>query len=264
MDTNTLAEQFRQKGYIELRAFFTRQEAEDILRAIRNAKQCERGLDRLNDAGLVFNHNLYFHNPAIQEFISQKKIIEVLVPIAGPDIWVRWDQLVTKLPGGVEFPWHQDNGYNGLKDEHFQFWVALSESKPENGGLWLAPGSHLRGVLPHRWVGKHKVWQGVVGQEVAISAQPGDAVLFSSLMLHRTKPNQSNIQRLVYVVEYMSAKHYDPHLDPPFFMAAKNGVSAPGFVKTYAGRQNPLNYLKYAPMIAARTKRSAQQRFFPS
>jgi ectoine hydroxylase-related dioxygenase (phytanoyl-CoA dioxygenase family) len=259
MDTQRFAKEFREKGYIELPAFFSRREVDDLLSAMRDAKQCETGRGRLDDEGLIFNHNLYFHNPPIQKFVSQKKIIDVLVPLVGPDIWIRWDQLVTKQPGGVEFPWHQDNGYNGLKNEHYQFWMALSESKPENGGLWLVPGSHKWGLLPHEWVGKHKVWQGKVEEEVAISAEPGDAVLFSSMLLHRTKPNMSNIPRLAYILEYMSTKDYDPELKPPYFMVAKNGVPAAGFANTYAGRQNPLNYLKYARLLPQFAKRMIKQ-----
>lgn len=259
MDSKLFSDEFREKGYVELGAFFSRHEVDGILNAIRSAKQCERGRDRLNDDGLVFNHNLYFHNPEIQKFVSQQKIIDAVGPLAGPDIWIHWDQLVTKEPGGVEFPWHQDNGYNGLKKEHFQFWIALSESKPENGGLWLVPGSHKKGILPHAWVGKHKVFQGAIPEEVPISASAGDAVIFSSLMLHRTKPNVSNITRISYVVEYMSVKHYDPHLTPPYFMVAKNGLSAPSFENTYEGRKNPLARLQYPGFLALRAKRSIRR-----
>ena len=259
MDSKQVAALFREKGYIELRGFFSPQEVESVLRAMRDAKQCERGRGRLNDNGLLFNHDLYFHNPDIQKFISQQKIVDVLVPLAGPDIWIHWDQLVTKQPGGVEFPWHQDNGYNGLKNEHFQFWIALSESKPANGGIWLSPGSHKKGILPHAWVGKHKVYQRKVKNEVAISASAGDALIFSSLLLHRTKPNVSNITRHSYVIEYMSVKHYDPHLTPPYFIVAKNGKSAPRFEKTYEGQRNPFSRFKYPGFMLQDAKSSLRR-----
>ena len=264
MDFQKLAKEFKEKGYLELRGFFTRQECEALLATMGTAQQCERGRGRLNDQGLTFNHNLYYHNPPIQQFITQKKIIDLLTPIAGPDIWIRWDQLVSKKLGGVEFPWHQDNGYNGLKDEHYQFWIALSPSNAENGGLWLVPGSHKNGVAPHIWVGKHKVAQGVdESKEIAISAQTGDAVLFSSLMMHRTKLSTVNIDRHAYVVEYMSAKKYDPYLEAPFFMVSKNGVPSVGFADNYPGRRNPLNHLKYAPSFPQLAKR-AIKRLVPS
>src|SRR5690606_40313037 len=50
------------------------------------------------------------------------------------------------------FQWHQDNAYNGLPVEHFQLWIALTETRNANGTLWLAPGSHKRGQLPHERV----------------------------------------------------------------------------------------------------------------
>ncbi len=261
---NDLCTQFKEKGYLEFRGLFSRAEVDELLDAIKNAKQCETGRGRLDDKGLVFNHNLYFYNSRIQAIVSQKKIVDLLTPLAGPDIWIRWDQLVTKLPGGVEFPWHQDNGYNGLKDEHFQFWIALSESNPENGGLWLSPGSHKNGVVPHKWVGQHKVVECNIEQEVPISATRGDAVLFSSMMMHRTKTNKSDVPRLAYVIEYMSTKDYDPKIKAPFFMVAKNGVSMPGFVDTYPGMESFFNHFKYGQTLIQRAAHKIKQIIHPT
>lgn len=259
MTSATHSEEFKKNGYLELRAFFSPAEVQSILRSVQNAKQCEKGRDRLNDNGLIFNHNLYFHNPDIQKFVSQQKMIDVIKPLAGPDIWIHWDQLVTKQPGGVEFPWHQDNGYNGLKNEHFQFWIALSDSHPENGGLWLSPGSHKKGIRPHAWVGKHKVYQGEIKGELPIYARAGDAIIFSSLLLHRTKPNTTNVMRYAYVVEYMSTKHYDPHLSAPYFMVAKNGVSRPSFENTYEGEKKLFARFQYPGFFAKRVKHSLRK-----
>ena len=98
------------------------------------------------------------------------------------------------------------------------------------------------------------VFNGEVKKEVPISAMPGDAVLFSSLILHRTKPNLSNIPRLAYVIEYMSTETYDPYLEAPYFMIAKGGVPAPGFENNYAARQNVFNRLKYAKDLKTTVK----------
>lgn len=244
MDT-VLNAQFRSDGYIVKRHFFSPEEVARAVNIVTDAQPKGGVKSRLDKIGLTFKENIYYDNPTVQKFISQKKIVDLLAPLIGPDFWVRWDQLVSKAPGGAEFPWHQDNGYNNLKDEHYQLWIALTPSHPENGGLWLIPGSHKKGLLPHRSVDKHKVWSGRVDHEVPIIADPGDVVVFSSLMLHRTTPNTVSYPRHAYVVEYMSNEHFDPFIMPPYFMAAREGKPDPKFVYFYQGRLSPGNAIKY-------------------
>ena len=194
---------------------------------------------------LVFRHRLFFKSEEIQQFISQRRLIDVLTPILGPDLWVRWDQAIYKGPGGGEFPWHQDNAYNRLKDEHLQVWVALTKMDRDRGGLWLQEGSHRYGVVPHEVVGTHLSYPDKLGKAVAIEAEPGDLVLFSSLMLHSTGPNVTQDSRLAYVIEYMSMDSYDPYIRSPYFLAARNGEPHPEFVRFFRGRLSPANQLKY-------------------
>lgn len=243
---------FQVNGYTIMRQFFTAQESEGILAKIRRAQQEIQDRSRLDKNGLEFKHNLYRHSREMQEFVSQQRIVHFLRDIIGPDFWCRWDQTVEKVPGGAEFPWHQDNGYNGLVDGHFQFWVALSPMTPENGGLYLQPGSHRNGKLPHHVQGNHLVCPGDPSKAVFIDAEPGDCVLFSSFMLHATSPNVTNVGRLAYVIEYMSCEHYDPFIPAPYFIVARNGEPAPEFVSSYKGRVNLANQLKYLPMRVGR------------
>jgi hypothetical protein len=192
----------------------------------------------------------------VQDFISQEKIVDVLTRIIGPGCFVRWDQCVRKRPGGVEFPWHQDNAYSRLRDEHFQFWVALTESTRENGGLSLQPAG-ARTRLPHTWVGNHLVCTVQAGEEVFIRAARGDVVVFSSFVLHHTGPNETDADRTTYVVEYMSLDSYDPLLRPPYFVVAADGERSGRFVKTYPGR-SPRNRLSYLPLqVATRLRTGA-------
>jgi ectoine hydroxylase-related dioxygenase (phytanoyl-CoA dioxygenase family) len=193
---------------------------------------------------MVFYSGLFFHSQAIQEFISQPRVVELLVPIIGPDFWVRWDQAVAKHPGADTFAWHQDNGYSLLHDGYYQLWVALSDMTLDNGGLWLDPGSHRR-LLPHRTIGSHRVHDGTPQHPVFVGAQAGDVVVFSSLLLHSTTPNTTQQARWAYVVEYMSIHHFDPGAEPPYLEVARAGKPAPRFVDSFEGRRDPLNRLKY-------------------
>lgn len=185
-----------------------------------------------------FYSNIYFESQGLQRILSEQRLVDLIKAVAGPDIWIRWDQAVAKGSGSGEFPWHQDNGYNSLKVEHFQLWIALSTINDERGGLRLVPGSHKNGVLPHVAVGNHMTYRGPMGEPVSVEAEAGDMILFSSLLLHYTCPNVSPYDRWAYVVEYMSMSHYDPFIHAPYFIVAENGVSKPHFTNTAPGSRS--------------------------
>ncbi len=108
----------------------------------------------------------------------------------------------------------------------------------------IRPGSHKK-RLPHKKVGHEEVYDGIPESPVLIEAKPGDVVVFSSFLLHSTTPNITQKARWAYVLEYMSLNNYDPTLEPPYFVVARNGKSSPEFVESYEGSKNFVNRLKY-------------------
>lgn len=259
-------EEFEEQGFTICRRFFSRDEVAATVRAIEAAQPRDALPSELDKGGLTFKHNIHHGSRYLQGFISQEKVVRFLAPIVGPGIWVRWDQGIAKAQGAPQFPWHQDNGYNRLKQAHFQFWVALSRIDAQTGLLWLQPGSHRLGVLPHRRDGTHQAGPGDIAQAVSVQAEPGDVILFSSLMLHRTDPNVSDAPRLVYVVEYMSLDQIDPYVDPPYFIAARAGRPCGEFVSEQPGMRRARNRLLYAlPLLGRRFPRlSAAWRGMPT
>lgn len=257
-DPDALRAEFDEQGFVVLRGFFSREEVRALEEEVRHARPRKPSL--LNERGLLFRQYLHHNSPFIQEFVSQPKIVELVSLFAGKDFWLRKDQAVFKMPGGVEFPWHQDNGYNGIQDAYVQLWVPLTKMNPDNGGLFLIPRSHKKGILPHVHVGGHVTWRGDDSKEVALVAEPGDLALFSSLLLHRTRPNRTDHERIAYIAEIMSCKHFDPEAKPPFFQLARGGRPQPRFVSTYEGR-NLRNVVRYLGPATARSLRSAWARF---
>lgn len=243
MTQQTLREEFETNGFIVCRGFFSKAEMAMLLADIKEAR-LRYDHDLLTRGSMTFNSSIFFSSEKLQQFIAQQKVIDLLKPLIGPDMWVRWDQAVAKGPGADTFPWHQDNSYSRLLDPHYQFWVALTEMTADNGGLWLQPGSHHQ-TLPHRKLGHETVYDGVPESPVFIAAEPGDVVIFSSFTLHSTTPNITQSDRWAYVIEYMSLEHYDPYIEPPYFVVARDGVSCPEFVETFKGKTNPVNHLKY-------------------
>jgi hypothetical protein len=243
MTGKQLKQEFNDKGYVIFRNFFSKEQMNLLIEDIKEAKT-RNGVSGLNKGGLAFYSSLFFYNQKIQEFIAQPKVVSLLKEIIGPDFWVRWDQAVAKKAGADTFAWHQDNAYSDLHDEYYQLWVALSDMTPDNGGLWLQPGSHKR-HWPHKWVNNHLECKKIPENPVFVEAKAGDIIVFSSLILHSTTPNVTQDPRWAYVIEYMSINHFDPGIEPPYFVVARDGKPKPEFVHYYRGRLNPINQLKY-------------------
>jgi hypothetical protein len=249
------ADEFRDRGYVVARGVFTGDEAAELLAEVQRARvRADVNADGLTRDWMEFRSNLFFSSPALQALASDQRLVDLLAPIAGGDLWVRWDQAVGKKAGAGVFPWHQDNAYNELAVEHFQVWVALTEMTPDNGSLWLDPRpARSRRAHPHHKVGPDMVYLGEVVDPVMVEAAPGDVVVFSSRMLHMTTPNTTDAVRWAYVLEYMRLADVDPFVPGPRFVAARGGRSAPGFVDALGSERSPANVLRYAgPVVRAR------------
>ena len=129
----------------------------------------------LNGNGIGFAGEIFLHSEFVRSILAREDVVGLISAIAGGDLWISMDQAVTKHPGAGIFRWHQDNGYNQLKREHFQLWVALTETRLQNGALKLVPGSHKRGLLPHSFKGVGQMeCDEQVGEHVTVDADAGD------------------------------------------------------------------------------------------
>jgi ectoine hydroxylase-related dioxygenase (phytanoyl-CoA dioxygenase family) len=237
-ETSAVARTFDAQGYVHVPGFFTEDEIGRVRDEIERTGQTLERQSRLNAGSMIFLNNLHRQNQLLQDFVCQDRLVAFLAEVMGPDFWIRWDQCVCKGPGAPEFPWHQDNAYNTLKDPHFQLWIAVSPTTADNGGLWLAPGSHKRGLVPHHKRGTHQVADETPADPVLIEAARGDIVLFSSLMLHYTGPNVSTNHRWAYVVEYMKSEHLDPYVESPYMIVAENGHRVQRMAASFRGSRD--------------------------
>ncbi|MDZ4857434.1 MAG: phytanoyl-CoA dioxygenase family protein [Candidatus Hydrogenedentes bacterium] len=252
---SSLKKEFDERGYVVLRGFFSPEEMEVLLAEVKKAGSQQGREHCLNKDNMVFFGNIARESQVLKDFVTQQRIIDAMRQLAGDDIWIRWDQAVGKYPGGADFPWHQDNAYNKLKDMHFQFWIGLTPMNKQNGGVWLQPGSHKFGLLPHSKVENHLSCDVKPCKEEFIESQPGDVLIFSSLTLHYTTRNYSENERWAWVIEYMSCDFYDPHMRPPYFIASENGKAVQKFADSYKACHDPRARMKY---LGARTRENVR------
>ena len=255
-DVAARASEFRRQGFTLARGFFSKDEAAAMLDDVQHCIRADEKPTALTDAGIIYTGNIFHRRSTIRTHLASQRVVDLLKPIMGGDIWAVMDQAVTKEPGAGVFRWHQDNGYNKLKRQHYQLWIALTETRAQNGALTLAPGSHRRGLLPHKFVGGGQMEvDAPIGETVVIDANVGDVIVFSSLLLHCTGPNQADAARVAYVAEYMPLSDYAWSARPPYFIVAEDGKSNPHYVQTQRGARSITNQLLYlAPRATEQAK----------
>lgn len=247
--------QFEQDGFVVARRMFSGDEMQAFIAECYSFEGRTQGPDPNDEGQMRFYNQLFRKSGLIRRFVTQQSLIDFLVPITGPDLWMRWDQAVAKGPGSGVFNWHTDAGYNMLPQPHFEVWIALSESRKDNGGLCVIPGSHRGGYgHRHRRIGNHMVADGHEGFDaldsgrLVIEADPGDVILFSSTLLHKTYENTTTRARWAYVGEFMKLTDYDPSSRPPYFVVARDGRSACEFVESLPGARDPAQILRTLPL----------------
>lgn len=135
----------------------------------------------------------------------------VAAPVLGASLCFVREQVVTKAPhSDGEVPWHQDAGYARIDAPFLTFFVALEDIDTRNGGLWLAVGSHRRGLVDHVPAGYLRTVASPVDEPtVAVPLRRGDAVVFSSLTLHRSGGNATDGIRRAWMVQVAATSAVD-------------------------------------------------------
>jgi len=123
-----------------------------------------------------------------------------------------WGHMIRKAPGGRAAAWHQDHAYWQPEFDYCALgvWLPMHDVSVEMGAMQFIPGSHKRGLLPHRQEDDpaHNVLQvdasaGVdVSTAVACPLKMGGCTFHHSETLHYTAPNTTDRPRLAFPMEF--------------------------------------------------------------
>jgi non-heme Fe2+,alpha-ketoglutarate-dependent halogenase len=146
--------------------------------------------------------------------------------VIGPDIGIWSTAQFIKYPSDEAYVgWHQDGRYWAmLSDQVVTAWIALSPSTRHNGCLLVVPGSHRRGLLPHRegvsstniLSRQQEVALDITDTEVRrLELSPGEFSLHHVNLVHGSGPNETNQKRVGFVIRYIgpSVQQYRARLD---------------------------------------------------
>lgn len=155
--------------------------------------------------------------PAFRAFLTDSRIASLLAEAIGPDVDCFLSQFIFKLPGALGQPWHQDAFYFPFdRGPQVGAWLAVTDATPDNGPLWVLPGSHTEEV--HRVVADSRenanfAYVEIVDHDmegaIPVLLTAGDLLLFHSHLMHRSTDNASSRKRAAMVYHYGEAGTVD-------------------------------------------------------
>jgi len=113
---------------------------------------------------------------------------------------------------GSQTNWHRDIRYWSFeRPELVSLWLALGPEHPENGGLFVIPGSHRLAIAPERYdaakflrpdLAENRT---LIETRVPVELAPGDALFFHSRLFHAAGRNESADVKFSLVFTYRAA-----------------------------------------------------------
>jgi ectoine hydroxylase-related dioxygenase (phytanoyl-CoA dioxygenase family) len=151
-------------------------------------------------------------DPIFHTIIAKPAIVDIAEALMGTgNIRLYHDQALFKPAfHGGEVPWHQDNGYWNLEPATaVSCWLTLDDVTPDNGCMWVIPGSHLHGDASHEQAGASESLKTIAvdaSTAVPLPMPAGCAMFHHCRTLHHTLPNLTPRQRRAFAIHYMAAE----------------------------------------------------------
>lgn len=150
------------------------------------------------------------------EWVCQLDIVRRLEQLLGGRVVMplaHHNCIMTKQPEhSSETGWHQDVRYwNFTRPDLVSCWLALGTERPENGCLWVIPGSH-RGSLERSRLDEalfvrkdHPENQALLDAAIPVALAPGDVLFFHAKTLHSASKNQTTATKYSVVFTFRGA-----------------------------------------------------------
>jgi len=152
----------------------------------------------------------------ILELTRHPAILDQVESVLGPDI-VLWGCHVFCKPAGngMEVPWHQDGHYWPIRPlANCTVWIAIDDSKTDNGCLRVMPGSHKPQTLFDHHTDEREqltLSQAVNSEHMDnyeaadVELDAGQMSLHDVYLIHGSEPNTSTRRRAGIALRYMPA-----------------------------------------------------------
>ena len=148
----------------------------------------EEGLLELKFPGATY--------PLLYDMPAHRLSLGIARQLMGEDMWLEYDTFMCESDD--QMPWRQENAnHPPLPDPRgLSCLVALDDATTENGGLWMAPGSHTAGALPHITNNEGKLECIAPFENIQpVELPAGSAVVYNSFTVHCNRGNSANSKR---------------------------------------------------------------------
>ncbi|HEX8550940.1 MAG TPA: phytanoyl-CoA dioxygenase family protein [Abditibacteriaceae bacterium] len=234
MLTNEQKEQFERDGYLIVRGLISREEAVQLRDHFMDlhAQGPKQGFDPKSadeaDSDVLRMYPRFMHPHRVDD-LSMKWMLDarfegVLRDLFGEQPVAAQSMFYYKPAGARGQALHQDNFYLEVAPGScMAAWVALDEISPDNGGLFIVPGSHKTDVqCPH----VADLTQSFTTEEVDVpegmtpvpaNMELGDVLFFNGSVIHGSYPNNTKDRfRRSFICHYLGegskqiSEHYFP------------------------------------------------------
>jgi len=144
----------------------------------------------------------YGRHPVFSRFLSQPSLVQRLTQLLGPQVVMplaHHNCVMTKQPRySSETHWHQDIRYWSYeRPELVSVWLALGRETPDNGCLYLIPGTHKMSFRPDRFDdalflrADRDENVALIERKLPAALEPGDVLFFHCRTFHAAGRNQT-------------------------------------------------------------------------
>jgi predicted HD phosphohydrolase len=207
---------FADNGYLLLKDWFNREEVLSIIKDVDSLQgwpetagkwmhyfeSTQRGRQ------LCRIENFLPYHASLAQIARGPSTLALVSELMQEDAVLFKEKLNVKLPGGNGFAAHQDAPAFTSFNQHYHITMMLSidATTRANGCLEVAAGQHQQGLLPMKdnLTLSDRLIDGLDWQ--AVETQPGDLLLFASLLPHRSAVNTTAAPRRALYITYNRAR----------------------------------------------------------
>jgi ectoine hydroxylase-related dioxygenase (phytanoyl-CoA dioxygenase family) len=179
------------------------------------------GSENYIEAGARRLANLAAKGDLFRAVYADPEVLQAVEAVMGPDVRASMVNARDVPPHtGVRMPFHMDSDGGRHKDERgynaaTAIWM-LDPFTVENGATAFVPGSHLLAMSPKQALADLNASH---PDEIAITGEPGDVLVFNGHCWHAGRPNETADHRRAILVHYLRADVPRPenrrqHLSP--------------------------------------------------
>ena len=214
---------FYQDGYVKIEKLFNKKEITKILKEIKKIKSKFEKIKnpnlhytKDNKINTIHDINKYVKHGFLKKLSKDKRITKIAKTFLDDKPQLRNLEFFLKpKKTGKKAPTHQDNFFWNIPSKKaLNIWIACTESDYKNGGIFYYIKSHKGGLVNHELSYEPGTSQQIPSKYLVKikykkkypTLKPGDVIFHHCEVIHGSKKNNSNKDRIGLVMSYKGSK----------------------------------------------------------